>query len=654
MYGCRIADCSHGNASVWRKGCLHHVNDNADSGIGGNRFAASQWTSIDWLLVGITLFNICSCLYSVTPLPAYNAANISVLMFVAYWLQRSIFIDHKYTQAIITGYVMTSFVAMTLAVTAFVIYRQAVINAGFSETYSFRFLYRPFGYVNNMWAEIAVCMLGMACMMKRWRLPLMCLAAIVVLLTFSRGAYLSAALLLVLVTLTTKKRKRLAETMITVTVAIAVVAVVCKGDLVTTIHLNDNVTQRNSTEWRKVKTQASVNIFRSRPLLGYGNGSYTLITDGKAKSEDQDTFTDMAPNLPVKLLLENGIMGTLPYILLFICIVQGTWRCRRDTQTCVAGCTLTALAAKEMTQATLLQTPVMMFLAYSIMAYMQRSGRKYTEKNICGMRTTTITVTVLLVVWMAVFGGINGTHYLYNKETGHLNNGIKAVEQYRASHDAKYLKTATEELAVAFRQHPYDGRIGCMLANAQMQNRQYAQAWCTMDILLKDNPDYGLYQFTAACVLYEQHLKHKATDMMAKAICNMPQLLHVKELREIEKKDSAFYAALRKEIIAAARYSDTSISPIRKAKHGYILHHYGYLKEAKVLLVEAVTAMPSLRAPWRLLGNKKKYGFLSEGAFRMGTHTGQNGNAKNTDLISILYNSYSPRYQTWYLSDLPL
>lgn len=54
-----------------------------------------EWSSIDWLLVCITVFNIFSCFHSETRLPAYSEANLSVLMLAAYWIQRKLFAEQQ-------------------------------------------------------------------------------------------------------------------------------------------------------------------------------------------------------------------------------------------------------------------------------------------------------------------------------------------------------------------------------------------------------------------------------------------------------------------------------------------------------------------------------------------------------------------------------
>lgn len=614
-----------------------------------------EWSSIDWLLVCITVFNIFSCFHSETRLLAYSEANLSVLMLAAYWIQRKLFAEQQYAKIVFDGYSAIAAIAMMIAAATFVIYRQAVLDAGFTDTYSLRFLYRPLGYINNVWAEIAVCLFGLSFMTAgKWRLPLSTLAATAILLTFSRGAYMSAALMIVLIMIVTRKRRFLIQSLIAIMISVSVVACFCKNDLRTTISMNATVTQRNSTEWRKSKTLGSMEFLKMRPFLGYGNGSYTLVTDDKAQSDDQNTFTDIAPNILVKLLVERGIVGTLPYVILMICALCVTWKSRRDSRKGIAGCIIVAIAAKEMSQATMMNTPVILFLAYGLLAFIQNIKRR--EMEICNgvEKRESVVAVAFLAVWSVIYSiNIHAIH-LFEKETASMDKGIQNVEQFRKTHNAKYLEYAEAELRAASKKHPFDKRILCLTAYAQAENKKYLQAHDTMKQILRENSDYGLYMFIDAWNLYNLHHKAQALYMMTAAINNMPQLLLTKEMKRIERHDRLFYARLKQKIIANASRSDTQQSPVTKAKKGYILNHYGLTKQAASLLTEAVSDMPSMQTPWRILGYDRKYSLLRNGAFCIEPYGRKSANDSDIDIASVIYDSYRHRFQTWYMSDFPI
>lgn len=67
----------------------------------------------------ITLYDLFSCLYAECPLPAIRVSLYSLYALVAYF-----------------------------------VFRKSVLEVGFEDTYHFRFLFRPLGYVTNVWSEI--------------------------------------------------------------------------------------------------------------------------------------------------------------------------------------------------------------------------------------------------------------------------------------------------------------------------------------------------------------------------------------------------------------------------------------------------------------------------------------------------------------------
>lgn len=614
----------------------------------------AKWSVADVLLAVITLQSIVACFYSATPLPAFSTASASVFMFAAYLFQRSAIASGKSAGVVIHGYAVIFFVAILLAISTFVIYHNAVVRAGFHDTYHFRFMYRPLGYINNMWAEITIVILGVSCLLAgKFRIPMMCMAFVAVLLTFSRGAYISAMVFVVMSLLLVRKKRFVTDTLLSLAVAMVAVGAFCKSDMMTTMRMNANTAQQKSVEWRVNKTFASAELIKERPLFGYGNGSYTLVTDGTAMSEDQNTFTNMAPNIAVLLLVENGVVGTVPYILLALWVLSMMWRYRRNMRISIAGCTLVALAVKEMTQATMSQTGVLLFVVCSLLAMMHNAVSD--ETPVYGTsRRTAIAESVVLVSWMGVFGVVTTTNYLHDKELSAVIKGMEAVGRYVKTHGKGDIQTACHELATASAQHPYDKNIAFLSAYAMMLNGDNKHAMDIVDTLLEQKKEYGLYQFMKGCLLYDEGMKQQAHATMRNAICNMPRLMHSKELASITVTDSTFYEALKTDVMTVTRHCSKVASPIKKANCGYILHYWGHRDEAIPLLSDAVGNMPGLQTPWMLLGEKEKYRLLRDGVLNNGYKTESTGNTPQmTDMLELMLASYLPKFETWYCADLP-
>lgn len=613
-----------------------------------------KWSIADALLAVTTLQTIVSCCYSVTPLPTFSTASVSVFMFAAYLFQRSAISSGKSAGIVIHGYAVIFFVAMLLAISTFVIYHDAVVRAGFHDTYHFRFMYRPLGYINNMWAEITIVILGVSCLLAgKFRIPMMCMAFVAVLLTFSRGAYISAMVFVVISLLLVRKKRFVTDTLLSLAVAMVAVGAFCKSDMMTTMRMNATTSQQKSVEWRVNKTIASADLIKARPLLGYGNGSYTLVADRTAMSEDQNTFTNMAPNIAVLLLVENGVVGTVPYILLAMWVLYTMWRHRRNMRISIAGCTLVALTVKDMTQATMSQTGVLLFVACSLLALMHNAGSEETPAYVASRRTAGAEA-IMFMALMVVYGVVATTNHLHDKELSATVKGMEAVGRYVKTHDKGDIQTACHELATASAQHPYDKSIAFLSAYAKMLYGDNKHAMDIVDKLLEQRKEYGLYLFMKGCLLYNNGMEQQARATMCRAICNMPRLMHSKELANIAVRDSTFYQALKTDVMTVTGHCCKVTSPIKKANYGYILHYWGHRDKAIPLLTDAVGNMPGLQTPWMLLGEKEKYRLLRDGVLNNDNKTASTGNTPlTTDMLELMLASYLPKFETWYCAELP-
>ena len=157
---------------------------------------------IDLLLFAITMLDIVSCLYSRTVTLSIRYATFSVFCLGTYILLR----DTECSASLLKAgckeqlkkpayvFYVVMIMAMLLAVASFFVYRSSILSVGFGDTYHFRTLYRPVGYTCNVWAETGLVLLGVSLLYKRFMLPASLVAAVAVMLTFSRGAYLAMLL----------------------------------------------------------------------------------------------------------------------------------------------------------------------------------------------------------------------------------------------------------------------------------------------------------------------------------------------------------------------------------------------------------------------------------------------------------------------------
>ena len=256
-----------------------------------------------------------------------------------------------------------------------------MLEVGFADTYPFRFLFRPLGYITNVWAEVLLLILGWLCLARRHVGFLVFLTIGAILLSFSRGAYIALAVYMALWLALIKPLREKVRVPLLALLALLLVGLSFPAELGTTLAMNRTVSQRQSTSGRIDATRASWEAFRERPLLGYGNGNYTLAIDKALNQDSTRSYTSLAPNLPVQLLVEKRIVGLGLYLFLLIAIVQSLWERRKERESRVVFCLLSALAIKEMTQASLLGTHFALFLLAISLVFPQGDENGSVEKT---------------------------------------------------------------------------------------------------------------------------------------------------------------------------------------------------------------------------------------------------------------------------------
>lgn len=126
------------------------------------------WTFTDRILGIIVVFDLLSCSWASCQAPAIRSALFSVYGFTIYLLLRKLLINPHIKTILQTGSYLPISIALLLAIGSFFIFRNSVLEAGFTDTYHFRFLFRPLGYITNVWAEILLILLGWVCLIRRY------------------------------------------------------------------------------------------------------------------------------------------------------------------------------------------------------------------------------------------------------------------------------------------------------------------------------------------------------------------------------------------------------------------------------------------------------------------------------------------------------
>lgn len=666
-----------------------------------------QWTAIDIILSLITVYDMLSCLYADLSIPAIYSALFSIFCLITYFILRKLFCSTHTTQLIQQGSYLPIGIALLLAICSFFIFRKSILSVGFHDTYHFRFLFRPLGYITNVWAEVLLILLGWVCLVRRYSNLFIFLIIVAILFSFSRGIYISLGIfiaclvrrhsgLLIFMTFVTvllsnswiayillsifivgwlflvkPKHTKLRLLVISI-VAIALTGIFLPDEMKTTLIMNHTTSQQQSTEGRINATQVGWETFKKHPLFGYGNGNYTFAIDQALNQDSTLPYTSFAPNILIQLLIEKGIIGCLLYLLLAIAVCLEVIKRRKRPESGIICCILLALVAKEMTQATLLYTPFALFMVYILLAFLQKEEMPAEETESRPVASAYLLPGIVAICYFGyiffVFQQGQNKSYLQQSmaawEKGEYTEAIRLIEQtgeqtpnlinrgllytqyYRKMEDPEALKAAELALQKAIRKQPEDMQIRYLLTRLYIYAKEPDKAREIADRLATDYPKNSLYLSTLSDALYQQGEKEAALQMLVNAIRYTPCLLTGTRIRDLQQSDTAFYQVLKQHLYKLKPSQNDG--PADYARYGYIARWCGNNPRSDEYLRKAVKDMPNLATPWHLLGDDNKYRLLHYGAFRKNLLTIELPEEKEISDELLFHMAYQTKFANWY------
>lgn len=638
---------------------------------------------IDLLLFAITMLDIVSCLYSRTVTLSIRYATFSVFCLGTYILLR----DTECSASLLKAgckeqlkkpayvFYVVMIMAMLLAVASFFVYRSSVLSVGFGDTYHFRTLYRPVGYTCNVWAETGLVLLGVSLLYKRFMLPAGLVAAVAVMLTFSRGAYLAMLLFSICFLLAVRDGKlRLRLIGILVTASIAV-ALFCPKEMRTVVSGN-TLSQRQSTEWRVSVTQQALLVIKDAPLMGHGNGSFSMVTDKVSCHESTGQFTPLAPNIIIQLLVEKGIVGILLTGTTVLVVAIRLFKCRNDYVSAVIGCTMAEIMVKEMTQATLTANPFVMLLCYAALAFIGDGNKAMCTpylKNV--MRIPMALCVISAWITSVCFTYIDrhdtdiikesfelhkkGKHAIaashimtaFGNVPTKIEQGILLIKCYVGTKDKKYAREAEKIFLSVRNTQKEDLQADLFRAYLYIQQNKPKEASGILNRLILIHPENGIYQYCMAEAYRQMSMEKQAVECLTRAVWEVPRLLDSESMRLLKSQSPDIYNHMCVNIMLRG---SMAVSPKECARYGYVLDALGKPHESVAYLRKAVSELPNLSTPWRLLDEQEKYELLSKGAFQGKKEKDKNKQQEykmltDYDLLEI---GYRLRFGCWYGREL--
>lgn len=441
-----------------------------------------QWTMADGCLCLITAYDMFSCLNTACTTPAISYSLLSLFCLTAYFVLRKLFCSAQALRLLQQGSYLPIGVALLLAICSFFVFRQSVLGVGFQDTYHFRFLFHPLGYITNVWAEVLLILLGWVCLVRKYSGIFIFLTVLAILFSFSRGVYIALGVYLISWLLFVKSKQEKIRLFAVSMIAILLTSLFFPDEMKTTLQMNSTASQQQSTEGRINATQIGWEMFKKRPLLGYGNKNYTFAIDRTLNQDSTLPYTSFAPNIVVQLLIEKGIIGLLLYLLLALAVCRTIRKQWGQPESRMIACLLLTLAVKEMAQATLLSTPFSLFMVYAVLAFLQKeeiSAEVKEDRQTASIYVVPGIAIICYLGWLA-FAFVQDRDKSYQQqsmaawEKGEFAEAIRLMKQtsertpnlinrsllymkyYRKAKAPEYLQAAEQALLQAGRRQPED------------------------------------------------------------------------------------------------------------------------------------------------------------------------------------------------------
>ncbi len=659
-------------------------------------FAFLNRTGIDRIVFLLWVYDIILCFTSINTFASVRVVRNSTTLYFAYLLLRQVMEYPKSVRLLKQSICIVMGVALLLSLLSFFIFRRSVLDAGFEDTYSFRFLFLPLGHNTNEWTTVLLGFAGLSLVLHRsgntgvrWlTYVLLTLSWVATWLSFSRGAFMASGILILLLLGVLQPIKEKLKLLVVVLLSVGTVSLFCSKEVMTTLSMNKTASQRQSTQGRMNATCSALNVFPLHLWFGAGTGNYTLAMDKELNQDTTQAYTTFAPNWVVQMLIEKGVIGLGLSVWLLACIVVQLWKARRNKVCVIAGCALWALALKEMTLSTLLSAPISVLLACVLLVYIQQrdelslrwedaSGKNrinYAAMVVCCLCSAAIECFIIRHLVnteqneKAVFCLQKGEY----EEAGRLlegagktvpgliNEGIMYMNRFKDTSREEYLQQAGELLSEAQRKQPEDVHIGYLLAELDLLGGKDKQVLAALQELAGCYPRNVLYRYKLYRLLYSQGQQVEAKEHLKEAVLLSPRILGMEDVRMLEKTDSCFYHSFVGELLL--HHPQDTDMPSDFARYGFITYFLGRTDEAEYWLSQAVAEMPNLSIPWCLLGKIRRERGENEEAERyfrkyklltLGAFSGSKGLTDKALKLTFLqekdlFQSYGMKFREWY------
>jgi len=610
-----------------------------------------QFHTLDFVVLGLLSVEIVSGLINNQGM--YAKTDLFGLFYntLVYFILR-IFL-RKDKQEILFTNILAGFVLLlaVLTISSFYFFKFSIEYDGFTDLANFKNIYTPLGLLLNDWATIVLLsslFVLLTLTRSRYNSPwfwvlIAGLGSVLlnIVFSFSRGAYLSVSLGLLVyfglgILLRVVKFKLWLLSFAGLVLLITLTALPVKKEFITTMGLSGTTSQVRSTSGRIELWKAAYEIICKEPLAGVGNAQFSLRANPYLANREDAMFTGRATNSYLQLLVEQGIIGFIPwavFIWMLLIILFGFLRKRhaKSLPALISFAVFIAVLFRELSFSTFFEKYQMQLLFFVLVAFIvnwDKAGNK-------GYSLPRFALPVFLSIIYLVLAGFQVPYkiaakkndtFLEKYQEGNYSGALEAINKAISFDPLNPLLNANKGLLLNTIQAKDTTTKGSKCES--LAYYRMTVSYSPYDPYLHHNlawlyfndgkPDSADIHFCKACELSANtalfHVskglfqeKTRTADFglteFKKAIRLSPDILDSEFAKDLEAKNQELFRNmlndLTKRLLLKIKADDSPIIISRLAK---IFLNIGDTVRAMQLFEQASTHLPNLDRPWYYRG----------------------------------------------------
>lgn len=298
-----------------------------------------RFNCVDLSLLILFLFEIMGIIISSDWLYVQMTNNMILSGILVYFFCRIYLCNQKLQSWLVYFILFLSFKALYLVIANYLIISHNILSIGFSkeDIIPLRFLFLPGGMFINIWSVILLAFLPFyfytLIFVHKFFKPLILVAIlgliVGIVFTFSRGAILSLSvfLLLTIGNLIYNNIWSVKRTCIVTGICIISTFFIlypAKDTLNATFNMDEQSSQVRSAISRVERWRDCFELFKKHPFFGIGAGNYPLKSM-VLSNQTGTAYHHRVENTFIQLLVEKGIIGTVPYFIVLLSICYSIW-----------------------------------------------------------------------------------------------------------------------------------------------------------------------------------------------------------------------------------------------------------------------------------------------------------------------------------------